>query len=112
MLYVCHTCEVQRHEQCIVILDPLATCSCEEVNHQLAIHPELTGHLAQRSLPKRGEMREIDYELEPFEQFGPYDRKSALKYGKPAEDLEDSRSIRRSIDWRNDLRRRYEEGDF
>jgi hypothetical protein len=120
---VCHTCEVQRHEQCIVFAkfsDPNAPvedlqghCFCYDAHHQIGIHPELTKRNAYRTTPnKSGGTREVDYELEPFEQFGPEDKGKGGKYGKPATDLEDARAIRDEVDRRNETRRRYAEMDF
>jgi len=122
---VCHTCEVQLHEQCIVfekvrageLPDNNATalrgnCFCFDAQHQIGIHPALTGHFAQRTLPKRGQMREVDYDLEPFEQVGPLDKGKGGKYGKPAADLDDARAIQAEVDWRNETREMYRTGNF
>ena len=112
---MCHQCAVLRHIDCVVhsLAGPVSgRCLCYDYAHDLNTHPELTGHPVVQQRAPYGLQRDVDYELEPFEKFGPMDAHSANKYGKPSEDLEDSRSIARQLDIRNEVRTRYRNMDF
>lgn len=69
----CGTCSVGLHTQCITLASPDAVCLCAAEGHTAEMHPALkrVAHRTQRRAPVSGAMREIDYELEPYEVRGP-----------------------------------------
>jgi hypothetical protein len=94
---ICSACEVELHQHCITVTtasDPEPVyCHCAATTHTIQLPAwlaELVGgnnRLKQTYTHPRGQMRDVDYDLEPFEQVGPKDKGKGGKYGKPQDDI-------------------------
>ena len=86
-MHFCGPCAVGAHDLCPGIG---STCGCAQIEHKLE-HPAISGGLYNEKVGKRyGEMRDVDYELEPYETRS-FNETGATK-SKPRDDLEAARS--------------------
>lgn len=94
---VCSPCNVGLHDSCLVYANAGASCICLNEMHTTFEHPGLHGRVFRKDYwsPQTTDqpVREVDYELEPFEQHPAGTTKA--NQDKPADDLEDARAAQR-----------------